>query len=102
MIRLDSPLLSWVDRANRRTAQVLRERARIIAEESNLSGSGDLANYASLQMMEGMLDTEAKKLEKNLRSQLRYHQSVERENVMQLDKEKSLQGKHRSFIDPGG
>jgi len=72
---------------------VLRERARIIAEESNLSGSGDLANYASLQMMEGMLDTEAKKLEKNLRSQLRYHQSVERENVLQLDREKSLEGK---------
>merc|ERR1719398_459648 len=72
---------------------VLQERARVIAERANESGTGDALNFQSLQLMEGLLDTEAKRLEKTLRAQLRYHQSVERENVMQLDKEKSLQGK---------
>jgi len=72
---------------------VLRERAKVIAEQGSLSGAGDAANYQSLQLMEGLLDTEAKRLEKTLRAQLRYHQAVERENVLQLDKEKSLHDK---------
>jgi hypothetical protein len=72
---------------------VLRERARVISEQGNLSGAGDAANYQSLQLMEGLLDTEAKRLEKTLRAQLRYHQAVEKENVLQLDKEMSLQSK---------
>jgi hypothetical protein len=72
---------------------VMRERARVIAERGNLSGAGDAANYQSLQLMEGLLDTESKRLEKSLRAQLRYHQAVERENVLQLDKEATLQNK---------
>ena len=71
------------------------ERQRVINERGIGEGgsAGDNANYASLQLMEGLLDTEAKKLEKSLRAQLRYHQSVERENVLQLDKESSLESK---------
>jgi hypothetical protein len=72
---------------------VLQERARVIAERANASGTGDALNYQSLQLMEGLLDTEAKRLEKTLRAQLRYHQAVERENGLQLDKEKGLKSK---------
>merc|ERR1719174_392353 len=72
----------------------MRERARIISEDgSATAGAGDATNYQSLQMMEGMLDSEAKRLEKTLRAQLRYHQAVERENGLQLDKEKGLKSK---------
>jgi hypothetical protein len=72
---------------------VLQERARIIAEQANATGTGDALNFQSLQLMEGLLDTEAKRLEKTLRAQLRYHQAVEKENGLQLDKEKFLKGK---------
>merc|ERR1719271_1339643 len=72
---------------------VLQERARVIAERANQTGTGDALNYQSLQLMEGLLDTEAKRLEKTLRAQLRYHQAVERDNGLQLDKEKE-QAKH--------
>jgi hypothetical protein len=74
---------------------VMRERARIISEDgSATAGAGDATNYQSLQMMEGMLDSEAKRLEKSLKAQLRYHQAVERENGLQLDKENALQNKN--------
>jgi len=78
-----------------KTHMVQLERQRVINERGIGEGgsAGDNANYASLQLMEGLLDTEAKKLEKSLRAQLRYHQSVERENVLQLDKESSLESK---------
>merc|ERR550514_589503 len=72
---------------------VLQERAKIIAERAKTGGLGDTLNYQSLQLMEGLLDTESKRLEKTLRAQLRYHQAVERENGLQLTKEQSLKGK---------
>jgi hypothetical protein len=72
---------------------VLQERARVIAERANQTGTGDALNYQSLQLMEGLLDTEAKRLEKTLRAQLRYHQAVERDNGLQLDKEKGLKSR---------
>merc|ERR1719399_2605617 len=72
---------------------VLQERAKIIAERAKTGGLGDTLNYQSLQLMEGLLDTESKRLEKTLRAQLRYHQAVERENGLQLTKEQGLKGK---------
>merc|ERR1719456_1925515 len=72
---------------------VLQERAKIIAERVKGGGVGDTLNYQSLQLMEGLLDTESKRLEKTLRAQLRYHQAVERENGLQLTKEQTLKGK---------
>jgi hypothetical protein len=72
---------------------VLQERAKIIAERVKTGGVGDTLNYQSLQLMEGLLDTESKRLEKTLRAQLRYHQAVERENGLQLTRESTLKGK---------
>jgi len=69
---------------------VLQERAKVIAEKIRQTVGGDTVNYQSLQMMEGLLDLESKRLEKSLRAQLRYHQSVELENTAQLEKEKTL------------
>ena len=41
-------------------------------------------------MIEVLLDQEAKRLEKSLRAQLRYHTAVEKENEQQLESEKKL------------
>jgi len=72
---------------------VLQERAKVIAEKVRGNQTGDTLNYQSLQLMEGLLDTESKRLEKSLRAQLRYHAAVERENGSQLEKEKGLQSR---------
>lgn len=67
-----------------RVALALAERAKVIAEaEDDKEGpSGPL-----LVVMESLLDKESKRLEQDLKAQLRYHNSVQRENDHQLNKE---------------
>jgi len=83
----------YESRRQEKLNMVLQERAKVIAERVRQNTMGDTVNFQSLQLMEGLLDSEAKRLEKSLRSQLRYHQSVERENAVQLGREANLQTK---------
>lgn len=76
---------------------ILSERARVIGER--MQGGDDVekaqlqGNHQFLQMMEGLLDKEAGRLERGLKQQLRYHNNVEKENGEQLEKERSLDSK---------
>lgn len=78
---------------------ILSERARVIGEKmqgEDEQGKAQLqGNHQFLQMMETLLDTEARRLEKGLKQQLRYHNNVEKENGEQLDKEKALEQKQK-------
>eukprot|EP00397_Hematodinium_sp_SG-2012_P036173 GEMP01039018.1.p1 GENE.GEMP01039018.1~~GEMP01039018.1.p1 ORF type:complete len:618 (+),score=156.12 GEMP01039018.1:42-1895(+) len=69
--------------------KVLHERGKIVAEKyENRSGPGKMQ---SLQLMEELLDKEAKRLEKELRSQVRCHSAMEKENDCFQQKEQALQ-----------
>lgn len=68
--------------------KVLKERGTIVAERlEQRSGSHRMT---SLNVMEDMLDKEAKRLEKELKSQARCHNAIEKENETIMQKEKAL------------
>lgn len=69
---------------------VLTERAKVIADEVK-GKEGHSGQF--LLMMESLLDKESKRLELDLKAQLRYHQAVERENSDQLTKEDEFKSK---------
>lgn len=68
--------------------QVLEERGRIISDRYETRGS--TVRQPSLHVMEELLDKEAKRLEKELRAQVRCHSAVEKENDNIIQKENAL------------
>jgi len=76
-----------------RMHNIMSERAKIIAKNAN--GGGSSKSFGSLAVMEQLLDKEARRLEKDLRAQLRFHAAVEKDNEEQLDREASLREKER-------
>mmetsp|Transcript_41461 Transcript_41461/g.87908 ORF Transcript_41461/g.87908 Transcript_41461/m.87908 type:complete len:529 (+) Transcript_41461:47-1633(+) len=73
---------------------VLAERAKIISKEGDQQETAS-KSYGSLAVMEQLLNKEAKRLEKELRNQLRFHATVEKENEEQLDREAHLRERER-------
>eukprot|EP00392_Amoebophrya_sp_AT5.2_P013159 g13272.t1 len=73
---------------------VLEARSKIIAREfenlGGVDGSGAGNNFYSLQLMEDILDQEAKRLAKKLKQEVRLHAAVEKENEEQLLREKQV------------
>jgi hypothetical protein len=70
---------------------VMRERVKLIRERTEEKASP--SSFRALQSIEGLLDDELRRLEKNLRQQVRTHSSAERSNNYQLDKERKLADK---------
>lgn len=69
---------------------VLSERAKVIADDMK---NQDGPSGQFLLMMESLLDKESRRLEVDLKAQLRYHSSIERENNEQLNKEETMRNK---------
>ncbi|CAD7957222.1 unnamed protein product [Amoebophrya sp. A120] len=69
---------------------VLEARSKIIAREFEKLGAPESGNFYSLQLMEDILDQEAKRLAKKLKQEVRLHAAVERENEEQLLREKQV------------
>jgi len=79
-----------------RLQQVLAERAKVIAQDAKKGEVPGVQSGQFLSMLESMFEKEAKRLEMDLKGQLRQHSSLVRDNEEQLEKERNLQQKlHR-------
>mmetsp|Transcript_57764 Transcript_57764/g.162942 ORF Transcript_57764/g.162942 Transcript_57764/m.162942 type:complete len:546 (+) Transcript_57764:75-1712(+) len=74
-----------------RLAQVLAERAKVIAHNAKKGEIPGVQSGQFLTMLESLFEKEAKRLEGDLKGQLRQHSSVVRENEEQLRREAELQ-----------
>jgi len=74
-----------------RLAQVLAERAKVIAQSSKKGDMPGVQSGQFLSMLESLFEKEAKRLEVDLKGQLRQHGSLVKENEDQLRKEAKLQ-----------
>merc|ERR1712110_861594 len=68
-------------------AQVLAERAKVIAAAAKKGEVPGVQSGQFLSMLETLFEKEAKRLETDLKSQLRQHSSLVRVNEEQLEKE---------------
>lgn len=80
-------------RRKERLAQVLAERAKVIAENAKKGDVPGIQSGQFLSMLESLFEKEAKRLETDLKGQLRQHSALVRENEEQLTKEAALQEK---------
>jgi len=78
---------------------VLAERTKIMHEKMQDEMLGAAKGFQSLQMMEELLDKEAKRQEKALKHQVRMQNTVEKENEQQLEKERQLSRKQMEIIE---
>ena len=71
---------------------VMEERAKVIQEKIEEQTSNDLKlkSVQSIAALETLVGKEARRLEKDLRSQLRFFETVERDNSEQLKREEAL------------
>mmetsp|Transcript_76384 Transcript_76384/g.151082 ORF Transcript_76384/g.151082 Transcript_76384/m.151082 type:complete len:540 (-) Transcript_76384:89-1708(-) len=76
-----------------RLSQVLAERAKVIAQDAKKGEVPGVQSGQFLSMLESMFEKEAKRLEGDLKGQLRQHSSLVRDNEEQLEKERKLQEK---------
>jgi len=76
-----------------RLAQVLAERAKVIASNARKGEFPGVQSAQFLGMLENLFEKEAKRLETDLKGQLRQHNSLVKENEDQLKKEGILQEK---------
>mmetsp|Transcript_52809 Transcript_52809/g.150552 ORF Transcript_52809/g.150552 Transcript_52809/m.150552 type:complete len:537 (-) Transcript_52809:393-2003(-) len=99
-------------RRKERLAQVLAERAKVIAQNAKKGEVPGVQSGQFLSMLESLFEKEAKRLETDLKGQLRQHSSLVRENEDQLRKEEMLQERmmlreqkrqqaHRQFAEVG-
>eukprot|EP00747_Dinoflagellata_sp_TGD_P033260 gnl/TRDRNA2_/TRDRNA2_136502_c0_seq1.p1 gnl/TRDRNA2_/TRDRNA2_136502_c0~~gnl/TRDRNA2_/TRDRNA2_136502_c0_seq1.p1 ORF type:complete len:540 (-),score=148.47 gnl/TRDRNA2_/TRDRNA2_136502_c0_seq1:136-1755(-) len=74
-------------RRKERLAQVLSERAKVIADHARKGEMPGVQSAQFLSMLESLFEKEAKRLEGDLKSQLRQHSVLVKENELQLEKE---------------
>jgi len=95
-----------------RFAQVLAERAKVIAQNAKKGEVPGAQSGQFLSMLESLFEKEAKRLELDLKGQLRQHSALVQENEDQLRKEQMLQERsmmreerrkasHQNFTDAG-
>lgn len=75
----------------KRMKEAVAERTKVIMDEANLGEDPGAQNEKMLGLMESFLDKESKRLETDLKAQLRYHKAREVENKQQLAREARLQ-----------
>merc|ERR1719343_1137814 len=78
---------------------VLAERAKVIAQDAQKGNVPGVQSGQFLSMLESLFEKEAKRLETDLKGQLRQHSSLVKENEEQLRKEQDLQKKLVSCED---
>lgn len=83
----------YEEKRKNRLAQVLAERAKVIATNAKKGEVPGAQSAQFLSMLESLFEKEAKRLETDLKSQLRQHSALVRENEDQLRKEEQLQVK---------
>ncbi|CAE7501213.1 unnamed protein product [Symbiodinium natans] len=76
-----------------RFAQVLAERAKVIAENSKKGDIPGVQSAQFLSMLESLFEKEARRMEIDMKGQLRQHSSLVKDNEDQLKKEGQLQEK---------
>lgn len=76
-----------------RLAQVLAERAKVIAANARKGEQPGAQSGQFLCMLESLFEKEAKRLEGDLKTQLRHHSAMVKENEGQLRKEEMFQEK---------
>lgn len=76
-----------------RLAHVLAERAKVIAANAKKGEVPGVQSGQFLSMLESLFEKEAKRLETDLKGQLRQHSALVKENEEQLSKEAQLQEK---------
>lgn len=76
-----------------RLAKVLAERSKLITAEASKGQVPGARSAQFLSMLESLFEKEAKRLETDLKGQLRQHSSLVRENEDQLRKEELMQDK---------
>lgn len=74
-----------------RLSQVLAERAKVIAQNAKKGEVPGVQSAQFLSMLESLFEKEAKRLEVDLKGQLRNHGSLVKENEEQLRRESQLQ-----------
>lgn len=74
-----------------RLAQVLAERAKVIAANAKKGEMPGVQSAQFLSMLESLFEKEAKRLETDLKGQLRQHSALVKDNEEQLTKEQALQ-----------
>lgn len=80
-------------RRKKRLGDVLAERAKVIAQNAQKGEVPGVQSGQFLSMLESLFEKEAKRLETDLKGQLRQHSSLVKENEEQLRKEGELQVK---------
>jgi len=76
-------------RRKERLAQVLAERAKVIAQNAKKGDVPGVQSAQFLSMLESLFDKEAKRLEGDLKNQLRQHNALVKENEEQLQREEA-------------
>lgn len=76
-----------------RLSQVLAERAKVIAQNTKKGDVPGIQSGQFLSMLESLFEKEARRLEIDLKGQLRQHGALVKENEDQLMKEQMLQEK---------
>jgi len=76
-----------------RFSQVLAERAKVIAENSKKGDIPGVQSAQFLSMLESLFEKEARRMEIDMKGQLRQHSSLVKDNEDQLKKEGQLQEK---------
>jgi len=80
-------------RRKERFSQVLAERAKVIAENSKKGEVPGVQSAQFLSMLESLFEKEAKRMEVDMKGQLRQHSALVKDNEEQLRKEGQLQEK---------
>jgi len=80
-------------RRKERFSQVLAERAKVIAQNAKKGEVPGVQSGQFLSMLESLFEKEAKRMEVDMKQQLRQHSSLVKENEDQLRKEGELQEK---------
>mmetsp|Transcript_41347 Transcript_41347/g.128848 ORF Transcript_41347/g.128848 Transcript_41347/m.128848 type:complete len:540 (+) Transcript_41347:190-1809(+) len=78
-------------RRKERLGQVLAERAKVIAQHAKKGEVPGVQSGQFLSMLESLFEKEAKRLESDLKGQLRQHSALVKDNEDQLRKESQLQ-----------
>lgn len=78
-------------RRKRNLELVLAERAKVIAQNAKKGEVPGVQSGQFLCMLESLFEKEAKRLESDLKGQLRQHTSLVKENEEQLDRERRLE-----------
>lgn len=70
---------------------MMQERDKLISRETNnITRSAESNSSSNLRTLDALVGKEARRLEKDLRNQLRFYEAIERANINQINRESGL------------